>query len=112
MDFATVQAAVRECPGVAEAVARGAHSFTVRGKLFLRLLEDGETLLVRTDPFERAHLLATAPAVFHLPDRLREHPWVLVRLAAADPVQLRPLLLDAWRRAAPRRMVDAFDERP
>ena len=109
MTFAEVRAIALELPETAEAASHGAHSFTVRKKLFLRLMEDGQTLLVRTDPYERDHLLSTAPAVFHLTDQLREHPWVFARLAEADPAQLRELVLDAWRRTAPRKLVDGFD---
>lgn len=109
MTFQDVRAIALELPGVGEAVSRGVHSFTVRGKLFLRLLADGETLVLRTDRFERDHLLATAPGVFSVAPRIAEHPWVFARLAAADPRQLRVLVEDAWRRTAPRTLVDAFD---
>jgi hypothetical protein len=109
MTFESVRAIALELPGTVEARAHGAHSFTVRKKLFLRLMPDGETLLVRTDAYEREHLVQTAPAVFHVDSPIREHPWVLVRLAEADPDQLRELVRDAWRRRAPRAMVAAFD---
>jgi hypothetical protein len=109
MTFEDVRAVALELPGAVEAVSRGTHSFTVRKKLFLRLLADGETLVVRTDRFERDHLLSTAPAVFHVTRQIHGHPWVFARLAAADPAQLRALVRDAWRRTAPRALVDAFD---
>jgi len=111
MTFEEVRAIALELPGAGEAASRGTRSFTVRKKLFLRLMEDGETLVVRTDPYERDHLLATAPAVYHLTGQIREHPWVFVRLSQADPAQLRALVQDAWRRTAPRRLVDEFDAR-
>jgi len=111
MTFEEVRAIALELPGAAEAAAHGTRSFTVRKKLFLRLMEDGETLLLRTDAYEREHLRATAPAVFHVNDPIREHPWVRVRLPEADPAQLRPLVQDAWRRRAPRRLVEDFDAR-
>jgi hypothetical protein len=109
--FQDVRAIALQLPGVGEASSRGIHSFTVRRKLFLRLLADGETLVLRTDRFERDHLLSTAPAVFHVAPRIRDHPWVFARLPAADPAQLRALVHDAWRRTAPRTLVDAFDAR-
>jgi hypothetical protein len=96
-------------PGTAEARSRGIRSFTVRNRLFLRLMQDGTTLVVRTDPYERAHLLATEPGVFHVTRQIRDHPWVFARLPDADPQQLRGLVEDAWRRVAPRRRVDEFD---
>lgn len=109
MTFEDVRAIALELPAAAE--SRGVRSFTVRKKLFLRMMGDGETLLLRTDPYERDHLVSTAPAVFHLTSKIREHPWVFVRLAAAEPVHLRGLVHDAWRRAAPRGLVDRFDRR-
>ena len=109
MTFESVRAIALELPGVAEAASRGTHSFTVRKTLFLRLMQDGDTLVLRTDRFERDHLLATAPAVFHITPQIREHPWVFVRLAHADPARLRELVRDAWRRVAPRRVVERFD---
>jgi hypothetical protein len=107
--FEAVRAVALGLPSVAESTARGTRSFTVRKKLFLRLMEDGRTLALRTDAYERDHLVSTAPAVFYLTDQIREHPWVFVRLAAADPAQLLTLVQDAWRRTAPRRLVDDFD---
>jgi hypothetical protein len=110
MTFETVRAIALALPGAVEVVSRGTRSFTVRKKLFLRLMEeDGRTLVVRTDRYERDHLLATASAVFHLTSQIRDHPWVFVWLAEADPAQLCGLVQDAWRRAAPRRLVEGFD---
>jgi hypothetical protein len=111
MTFEDVRAIALELPGVSEASARGVHSFMVRRTLFLRLLADGETLLLRTDRFERDHLLTTASGVFFVTPQIREHPWVFARLRDADPPQLRELIQDAWRRTAPRTLVDAFDAR-
>jgi hypothetical protein len=112
MNFEELRGIAMALPGATEAQLRGSHSFTVRHKLFVRLMEDGRTLLLRTDPYEREHLLSTAPAVFLVTNQIREHPWVFVRLADADPAQMRGLVQDAWRRVAPRTLVDGFDARP
>jgi hypothetical protein len=111
MTLEDVRAMVRDLPGTAEAQSRGVVSFTVRAKLFLRLMEDGRTLLLRTDPYERGYLLSTAPDVFYVDDQIREHPWVRARLDLAEPTELRELVRDAWRRRAPPKLVEAFDSR-
>src|SRR5687767_11860261 len=111
MTLAELRGWVLDLPGVAERTAHGVHSFTVRRRLFLRLKDGGETLVLRTDRFERDHLLATAPEAFFVDERIREHPWVFVRLGRAEPVQLRALVHDAWRRVAPARLVADFDRR-
>lgn len=107
MDVEDVRAMVRDLPGVVEAEAREVVSFTVRKKLFLRVM--GGTLLLRTDPYEREYLLSTAPEVFHVDHWIREHPWVRARLDLAEPPALRELVRDAWRRVAPAKVVEAFD---
>jgi hypothetical protein len=103
-----LEAIALRLPGVEASQSRGTHSFTVRKKLFLRLKEDG-TALVRTDPYERGHLLESSPEAFFIDDRIRDHPWVRVRVGRADAGQLRALVEDAWRRTAPRRLLEAFD---
>jgi hypothetical protein len=111
MTLEEVRAAALRLPDAAEETPRGTHSFTVRRKLFLRLMQDGETLALRTDRYERDHLLSTAPEVFFVGSQIEEHPWVFVRLSKAEPAQLRELIQDAWRRVAPRRLVDDRDGR-
>lgn len=112
MTFEDVRAIALELPAAVEAASRGTHSFTVRKKLFLRLMEDGQTLVVRTDRFERDHLLSTSPDAFYVTSQIREHPWVFARLAEAEPARLRELVHDAWRRVAPRGVVERFDAAP
>ena len=98
-------------PGVEEGTSYGTPALKVRGKLFARLKEDGETLVLRTDAFEREHLLRAAPDVFFITDHYRDHPWVLVRLAKVKRTQLAELLDGAWHRVAPKRMRAAKEER-
>jgi hypothetical protein len=104
-----VQAAAMRLPGVSESTSGGTLSFTVRKRLFLRVKDRGSTLVLRTDPYERAHLLSTQPSVFFIGERIREHPWVYVRLEAADAEQIAALVPDAWRRVAPASLVRALD---
>lgn len=50
----------RRLPGVEEGTSYGTAALKVKGKLLVRLKEDGETIVLRTDPIEREHLLRTA----------------------------------------------------
>lgn len=95
-------------PGVEEGTSYGTPALRVRGKLFLRLREDGETLVLRTDEYERDFLLESDPAFF-VTDHYRGYPIVLVRLAAVRPERLRALVVDSWRRHAPRRLVAEWE---
>ncbi|MGH2604280.1 MAG: MmcQ/YjbR family DNA-binding protein, partial [Dehalococcoidia bacterium] len=83
--------------------------FRVRGKLFAWLREDGELLVVRIDRGEREALIAEAPLVFLVTPHYESYPFILVRLDTVDPEHLQELLIEAWRLAAPKRLVAAYD---
>lgn len=108
--YDTVRELARGLPGVEEGTSYGTPALKVRGKLFVRLKEDGETIVVRTDSFERDHLLRTAPDTFFVTDHYRDYPWVLVRLGQVASSQLREIVESAWRRVAPPRLRSSYDE--
>ena len=99
----------RALPEVVESTSYGTPALKVRGKLFARLKEDGETLVLRSDFIDREALMRTAPRIFFLTDHYRDYPWVLVRLGAIRAPRMAVLLEDAWRRAAPKTLKRARD---
>ena len=107
--YDTVRELAGGLPGVEESTSYGTPALKVRGKLFVRLKEDGVTIVLKTDPLEREHLMRADPAVFFITDHYRDYPWVLVRLAEATRPQMRELLEDAWRRVAPKRLIAEHD---
>jgi hypothetical protein len=58
---------------------------------------------------EKQVLIAADPGKFFTEPHYNGYPAVLVRLAAIDEGELAELLTDAWRCAAPRRLVAGFD---
>ena len=107
--FGELRAYALTLPGVEEGTSYGTPAFRVKGKFFVRLKEDGETIVLKTDFYERDHLMESDPAAFFITDHYRDYPSVLVRLAAVRPAVLRALVLDGWRRLAPRRMVEEHE---
>lgn len=101
LTFDDVVSLARTLPGVEESTSYGTPALKVRGKLFARLREDRETLVLRAHDLVRSHLIRTDPAVFFVTDHYRDGPWVLVRLPMIRAAALQPLLVDAWRDAAP-----------
>ena len=102
MTYDDVRAIALELTGVEEGTSYGTAALKVRGKLFVRLKEDGETIVLRTDEFERSHLMQSHPKMFYITDHYRDYPWVLVRLRAVRRPMIKALIEGAWTRVAPR----------
>lgn len=110
MTFDDVRAIALALPQVEEGSSYGTPAFRTRKRLIARLHEDGEALVVKVDPQEREALLATQPDAFFItPHYLGETSWILARLAVVDPGELRELIVEAWRRLASPRLVQACD---
>jgi hypothetical protein len=61
---------------------------------------------------EKQVLIASDPAKFFTEPHYNGYPAVLVRLAEIDSDELTELLMDAWRTAAPRKLVAELDADP
>jgi hypothetical protein len=108
VNFETVCELARELPGAEESTSYGTPAFKVKGKLFARFHQDGESLVVSVNFDEREEMMKADPEKFYITDHYRNYPWILVRLSKARPEELRDLLLGSWRRAAPKQMVTAL----
>ena len=106
--FDTVRELALALPGVAESTSY-TPALRVRGRLFLRLREEGDILVVKIDMADRELLVAELPRVYFVTDHYRNGAWVLVRLPAIDAGELRRIVTASWRYAAPPRLVAAFD---
>jgi len=106
--FETVCKLALALPGVEEGLSYRTPAFRVRGKLIARLWEDGGTLVVRTDFDTREVLMRADPETFYVTDHYRSYPFLLVRLSNVHAGDLRKLLEEAWRRAAPKRLLAEY----
>jgi len=88
-------------PGVEESTSYGTPALKVKGKLLLRLHDDGNKIVLRM-PFERREeLIAGDPKTYFITDHYRDYPWVLVSLKEVQPNALPDLLQLAYRAASP-----------
>ena len=87
-------------PGVEESTSYGTPALKVKGKLMVRLKEDGETIVLITDFVERDFLMRDKPKVFFITDHYRDYPSVLVHLPRVPRRLMRTLLEDSWRRVS------------
>ena len=105
----TVRSIAQGFPGTEEATPYGTPAFKVRGKLFARLHQDGESLAVRADLDSREALLQVHPGSFFVTDHYRNEPWVLVRLESTPRALLAEVLEEAWRQRAPKRLIQELE---
>jgi len=100
-------------PGSYEVVVRDRVKFRVGRYVYIAFSRD-ETIMGFGFPRdERDALVASDPETFLPPERVDErYHWVQARMAALDEDQLHELVVDAWRIAAPKRLVaECTDDR-
>jgi hypothetical protein len=98
-------------PRTEEALVRDRVKFRVGRIVYLAFSRD-ETLMGFAFPKEeRDALVASEPEKFMMPERsdLR-YNWVVVRLAAIDRVEMREIVLDAWRMVVPKRVAAVHED--
>ncbi|HTE47575.1 MAG TPA: hypothetical protein VK636_20195, partial [Gemmatimonadaceae bacterium] len=65
---------------------------------------------LKMDIVSRDLLLRAEPKLFYLTDHYRDYGYVLLRLPQVTSTRMAELLEDAWRMAAPRTRIVAYDE--
>ena len=104
LDFEAARSLAKALPGVEEGTSYGTPAFRVGKKLFARLHQDGDALVVWIDEQAREAWLARDPETFFITDHYVGHPWILVCLENVDRNDLRDLLERAWQARAPARL--------
>ncbi len=96
-------------PDTTEKTAWSMPTFRVAGKMFATLPEDETSIAVRCPKEERDELALAEPEKFWIADHEAQFAWVRVRLAALEGEdELRDILADSWRQAAPPRLLEAY----
>src|SRR5205085_9558397 len=106
--FDTVRQIAQTLPDAEESTSYGTPAFKVKGKLFARQHQDGESLVIGVDFEEREEMMSAAPDKFYITDHYLNYPWMLVQMSKVRPDELRDLLIGSWRRVAPKDLVDAL----
>jgi hypothetical protein len=103
--FEDVREIAHSLPGVEDGTSYGTRALKVGGKLFARLHQNIDCLVLRADLLDREILMQSAPEVFFITDHYRNYPWILVRFAALEKRALPDLIERAWRLVAPKTLV-------
>lgn len=108
----TVREIAATLPEAEEGTSYGTPAFKVRGKLFVRFHQSGESVVILISIEERETLMKLTPDVFYITDHYTNWPYVLVRLSTVEKDNMKKLLEESWRRAAPKRLLTEYDNQP
>lgn len=109
INSADVRRIALSLPETVEKVAWEMPTFRVAGKMFVTVPDDETSFAVRCPIHERQELIAAEPEKFWVPHHEAGSHWVRVRLSALEDLdELRDILVDSWKQAAPTRLLDAF----
>ncbi|MEV7382479.1 MmcQ/YjbR family DNA-binding protein [Streptomyces lydicus] len=109
IDSADVRRIALSLPETVEKEAWEMPTFRVAGKMFVTVPDDESSFAVRCPVHERKELIAAEPEKFWVPPHEAGSAWVRVRLAELDDMdELRDILVDSWKQAAPPRLLETF----
>jgi hypothetical protein len=95
-------------PETIERTSYGTPGFRVKDRLFARIRDEGDVLVVWcADEGEKAALIASEPRRFFTTPHYDGHAMVLVRLPEVAADELRELLIESWLLRAPKREREA-----
>lgn len=110
VSVATLRGWLAALPEFEELETWGHPTFRVRGRMFGSLDEETPAATFKASREEQAALLEQDPGTFSVPAYVGTHGWVRIRLAGVDPDQLHEIVVEAWRRTAPARVVRAWEQ--
>ena len=97
-------------PRSSEGVVRDRVKFRIGRIVYLAFSRDDTMMGFAFPKEEREALVAAEPDKFLLPKTSdMRYNWVVVRLAAIDEIEMRELVLDAWRMCVPKRVAADYD---
>ncbi|MEV0977416.1 MmcQ/YjbR family DNA-binding protein [Streptomyces sp. NPDC049915] len=110
-DAEDVRRVALSLPDTTEKTAWSMPTFRVAGKMFATLPEDETSMAVRCPKEERDELVLAEPEKFWIAGHEAQFAWIRVRLGALeDERELRDILTDSWRQAAPPRLLESYPE--
>ena len=99
--YDTIRRLALTLPNVEESTSYGTPALKVNGKLFVRLHDDLDKIVLKMPFDRREEMMAADPETYFITDHYRDYPWILVSLAKVHPDALPDLLNIAYRAASP-----------
>jgi hypothetical protein len=105
----TVREIALTLPGAVEGRSYGTPAFHVDKNLFVRFHQSGESVVIMIHINEREALMKIDPETFYITNHYLKYPAMLVRLSTVQQDDLRKLIVESWRRSAPKELVAAYE---
>jgi hypothetical protein len=110
VDLTDIRAVALELPRTEEHLIGEYVKFRIRSLVYASVSPDESTMGFAFPKEERAALVAAEPEKFMMPGRSDErYNWVRVRLAEIDEVELREIVVEAWRMCVPKKLSALVD---
>ena len=94
-------------PQAEERETWGEATFRVRDKIFATVAGRGASVKASLD--DQAALVRADPETFSVPHYVGRYGWVGIDLDHLQPAMARTLIVNAWRRTAPKRLVATYE---
>ncbi|MFI6996284.1 MmcQ/YjbR family DNA-binding protein [Nocardia sp. NPDC050175] len=104
MTFEEFRAFVLSLPETVEAQHHGSPDFRVRNKIMANLDETAGCITVKLSLSDQQALVQRGDGSFSLPGGWSKFGWTTIDLRTAAPDEIKELIVDSWRRVAPREL--------
>jgi hypothetical protein len=106
-----VRAVAADLPRAYEVLVHDRVKFRVGAIVFVAFSRDETTMGFGFPKADREMLVASDPEKFMLPGLTdMRFNWVCAQMSALDEVEMRELVVDAWRMVVPKRVAATYDE--
>ena len=107
----TIRRMIQQLPGAIEGKSYGTAGFKVKKKLFARLHQKEDAIVVVLNSVdEQQALMKKDPVIYYITKHYEGYPAVLVR-PIIEEAEFFELLEHAWRRVASRSDIETFESR-
>ena len=95
LSLSAIRRAVDSLPGIEEGTSYGTPVWRHKGKLLVRLHQDGQSIVLNVGRQARDHLLQADPGTFFVTDHYRNSAMFLARLDRLSASDLKKLVVRA-----------------
>lgn len=111
MTVSELRALVLSLPGMVEAEHHGSPDFRINNKIVVNLDEAAGQITVKLSLNDQMALMERDDGAFSLPGGWAKFGWTTIHLDVAGRDEIEEIVIDAWRRVAPKKLVRQLDER-